>query len=213
MDGASQSNQAASHGKPVDVLREELRHRGPAALARNAGARLEGGDTGYFLITYWGRELKVGFPDFTVRDAETDNPVDEKTERLIVHYLHTADGTECTDAWVSLAELPDGAFYRQAYQGYTGDFLALNIRNDLKTLQRVSHTLGGKGEEFGDFSRSFSVLPRLSLLVVYWKGDDEFPPSAQIHFSDTARHYLPTDICAYLGRLLVERLLDAREGV
>jgi hypothetical protein len=213
MDGASQNDQAASHGKPVDVLREELRYRDPAALARNAGARLEGGDTGHILISYWGRGLTVGLPDFRVQDAETDGPVDEKTERLIVHYLHTADGTEFTDTWVSLAELPDGAFYRQAYQGYTGDYLALNIQNDLSTLQRVSHRLGGKGEEFGDFSCSFRVLPRLSLLVVYWRGDDEFPPTAQIHFSDTARHYLPTDICAYLGRLLVERLLDFREGV
>jgi hypothetical protein len=211
MDGASQSDQAASRGKSVDVLRRELRNRDPAVLARNTGAQLGDGDEGSFHITYWDRTLRVGFPEFMVEDAETGAPVDEKTEQLIIHYFHTADGAGGKDAWVSLAELPDGAFYRHAYQGYSGDHLALELQNDLEFLQKVSLEMSGKPEAFGDVSYSFRVLPRLFLLVVYWKGDEEFPPSAQVLFSDTARHYLPTDICAYLGRLLVDRLLDTRD--
>jgi hypothetical protein len=211
MDRASQSEQPSSHGKSVDLLRNELRPRDPAMLARNTGAQLEDGDEESLLITYWDRTLRIGVPEFTISDAERGVPVDEKTDQLIIHYFHTADGTGGKDTWVSLAELPDGAFYRMAYQGYSGDYLALELQNDLACLHKVSLEIGGRPEAFGDVSYSFRVLPRLSLLVVYWKGDEEFPPSAQVLFSDTARHYLPTDICAYLGRLLVDRLLDARD--
>jgi hypothetical protein len=203
--------QADSHGKAVAVLRRELKERDIAVLIRHSGAG-PGDDGSFCSIAYWGRELYVMFHDFSVVDGATGDAVDEKTEQLIIHYLHTADGTEEGPGWVSLAELPDGAFYRQAYQGYSGDHLALELQNDLDRLEVVCLEVGGKPESFGDLSYSFRVLPRLSLLMVYWRGDDEFPPSAQVHFSDTACHYLPTDICASLGRNLVDRLLEIRQG-
>jgi len=209
MSGEVYNGQAASHGKAVTVLREELVRRDPVLLARNTGARMK--DERCFLVTCWDRELSVSFPDFTVVDAENGGPVDERTAQLVIHYFYTADGTEGGGKWVSLAELPDGAFYRQAYQGYSGNHLAMELQNDLKTLQRASVEIGGKPEEFGDLSYSFTVLPCLSLLLVYWRGDEEFPPSAQVLFSDSASHYLPTDICAALGRQLVDRLLEARD--
>jgi hypothetical protein len=208
-EGAHGKKQADSHGKSVEVLREELKGRDIDVLTRHSGAVPDGE---FCSITYWGSELRVMFHGFRVVDGTTGDSVDEKTEQLIIHYLHTADGTEEGSGWVSLAELPDGAFYRQAYQGYTGDHLALELQNDLEELERACREIGGKPEELGDVSYSFRALPRLSLLMVYWRGDDEFPPSAQVHFSDTASHYLPTDICASLGRNLVERLLERRHG-
>jgi hypothetical protein len=181
-------------------------------VAQSAGARVVVVDDSISLvISYWGQELVVRFPDITMIHGDGATAVDQKTEQLMVHYLHTADGTEGSGKWVSLAELPDGSFYRNAYQGYSGDHLALKIGDDLDYLKSAAITLGGNPENYGDLSYSFKPLPRLCLLLVYWRRDDEFPPSAQVHFSDSAPHCLPTDMCASLGRLLVDRLLEAIE--
>jgi hypothetical protein len=205
--------QAESHGKDVGVLREELRVRSPEEVARRAGARLcREDDSTSLSLPYWDREVLVGFPGITVRYGDSGREVDDKTEQLIVHYLHTADGSAGSGTWVSLAELPDGSFYRNAYQGYSGDHLALMLEDDLDSLRRAAVSLGGRPEGFGDLSFSFEPLPRLSLLLVYWRSDEEFPPSSQVHFSDSASHCLPTDLCASLGRLLVDKLLAARES-
>jgi hypothetical protein len=200
------AGQADSHGKNVQWLRAGLKNREPEELARLSGAVLKENAEGtrYLQLDYWERKISIGLPDFVVAG------VDEETEALILHYLHTADGTERGGRWLSLAELPDGAFYRQAYQGYSGDKLAFELQNDMEALQRAAVQLSGKEEEFGDLSFSFDVLPRMSLLLVYHYGDDEFPAAAQVLFSDSTSHCLPTDICAYLGRLLVDRILESR---
>jgi hypothetical protein len=50
-------------------------------------------------------------------------------------------------------------------------------------------------------------LPRLSILVAYWSGDEDFPTSVQVLFESSTPHYLPTDVCAYLGSSLTRMLL------
>lgn len=198
--------QADSHGRNLESLRFDLKSRDPDRLAEYAGARSveEGGRS--FLVTYWDAELKVSFPDFTV--TQDGEEVDERVETVLVHYFHTADGSDKGDKWVSLAELPDGVFYRRAYQGYSGDHLASIVQNNIDALKAVCKGLGGRAENYGDLSFSFNVLPRIDLLMVYHRGDEEFPPSAQVLFKSDANHYLPTDIYAYLGRQLVVRILE-----
>jgi len=206
-----EGRQADSHGRDLESLRTDLKNRDPNQLVVYTGARHVEEEDSSFSIAYWDMELKVSFPDFTVVHADTGLKVDEKVEIVLIHYIHTADGTEKGEKWVSLADLPDGAFYRNAYQGYSGDHLASIVQNNLDSLNKACRKLSGKSENYGDLSYSFHVLPRIDLLLVYHRGDDEFPPSAQVLFSSSASHYLPTDIYAYLGRHLVVRVLEARE--
>ena len=205
-----EGRQAESHGRDLVSLRADLKSRDPHHLAEYTGARYVDDEGASLFITYWERQLKIGFPDFTVVHADTGEVVDERAETVLIHYVHTADGTEKGEKWVSLADLPDGSFYRNAYQGYSGDYIASIVQNDLESLKHACLRIDGKPESYGDISYSFYVLPRIDLLLVYHRGDDEFPPSAQVLFSSSASHYLPTDIYAYLGRHLVLRILEAR---
>lgn len=205
-----EGRQANSHGRDIESLRADLKNRDPHQLAEYAGARYVEEEEGFLFIVYWDMQLKISFPDFTVVHADTGVRIDERVETVLIHYVHTADGTVKGEKWVSLADLPDGSFYRNAYQGYSGDYLASIVQNNLESLKNACRGLGGKPQSYGDISYSFYVLPRIDLLLVYHRGDDEFPPSAQVLFSSSASHYLPTDIYAYLGRHLVVRILEAR---
>jgi Domain of unknown function (DUF3786) len=53
------------------------------------------------------------------------------------------------------------------------------------------------------------VLPRLQLAIVWWAGDEDFPPQARVLFEDTAPHYMSTAGLAILGSQLVGQLLKA----
>jgi hypothetical protein len=201
--------QAKSHGRDLASLRAELRNRDPRQIAEQAGARFFERESALYM-SFWGVELRVDFPEFTVSHGETRERTDDATEKVIIHYFHTADGSERGDDWVSLADLPNGSFYRHAYQGYSGDYLASLVQNDLDSLAHACRELGGRPESFGDLAYSFHVLPRIDLLLVYHRGDDEFPPSAQALFSSSASHFLPTDLYAHLGRQLVLKILEVR---
>jgi hypothetical protein len=44
-------------------------------------------------------------------------------------------------------------------------------------------------------------------MVVYWLGDEDFPPSARVLFDASAGQHLPTDAFALLGSTLTHRLI------
>jgi len=179
-------------------------------LSQNSGAQLDAaGASGEELrITLFGDRITVTCPQFGMA-FEEKREIKESMRSLILYYLVTADGAEPYGRWVALSELPGGEFYNRAYQGYSGNRLISRFGNDLDLFEKAAISVGGSPEDYGDIGFSFSALPRVPLLAVYWKGDEEFTPSAKVLFDGSASHYLPTDLCAYLGSILTERLIES----
>lgn len=81
--------------------------------------------------------------------------------------------------------------------------------NDLDAFARAARALGGAPLALGDAAYAFAVLPQVSVAVVVWQGDDEFPASYRVLFDAAASHQLPTDACAIVGSTLTRRLVAA----
>jgi hypothetical protein len=168
-------------------------------------------DRGEFSLILWGRQMLVSFPEFVVRDASTQEVSGLMEQALLLYYFNKADGVPLARRWISFSELPDGRFYNQAFQGYTGRYLARAFNNDQQAFEKAAKALGGEAYSLGDASFGFRALPCVPLMVVFWRGDDEFPSSVQILFDAAANHYLPTDAYAILGSTLTRKLVAAKE--
>jgi hypothetical protein len=197
----------------VAVLRDTLRGTEPAAIASRTGAVVHSLEPGNaeLRLAVWGRPVSVRVPAFISYDPSTGKESDPGTQALLIYYLATSDGIPEAGRWVSFSELPDGRFYQKAFQGYTGDLLVRTFGNDQAALARAAERAGGMREALGDLAYSFRPLPRIRLALVYWCGDEEFPPSAKMLFDVAAPRHLPTDVCAILGASLVRRLIRARK--
>jgi hypothetical protein len=145
-------------------------------------------------------------------DATSDKPLPTFFQALLAYYFSTADGTPPAGRWVAFSELPDGHFYTQAFQGYTGHELAKTFGNRIDYFAAVATSLGGRRENLGDAAYAFRVLPRVELLAVCWQGDEEFPPSFRILFDAAVSHYFSTDTCAIAGSILTRRLISADQS-
>ena len=78
------------------------------------------------------------------------------------------------------------------------------------SFEFAAHNLAGVRQfGLGDLAYTFQALPRVSLLLVFWKGDEDFPASFQVLFDASASHYLPTDAYAILGSTLTRRLIKS----
>ncbi len=130
----------------------------------------------------------------------------------MLYYFAIADGFPLSGEWISFADLPDGRFYNQAFHGYTGKELAQSFQNDRFSFERAALGLNGDRQPLGDAGFAFQALPRVSLCVVFWQGDEEFASSAQILFDAAASHYLTTDAYAILGSTLTHRLIAAKKA-
>ena len=191
----------------VEEARATLRRLKPGKLVLRSGCEQD--DDGNFCLTFFWREYVISADDFAVRRADTGEEQPSFIQSLILTYLVTADGTTPSSRWIGFRELPDGMFYVQAFQGYTGGRLVRELGGGIEVFRRAAEALGGEPLEIGDAGYVFTVLPRVHLGLVYWEGDEEFPSQAQVLFEDTTAHYMPTDGLAILGSQLVGRMLKA----
>jgi len=198
----------------IRQARAELREADPVVLAVRSGAQHKRLDEerGELRLTLWGEGYLVTYPDFIAYEGESGEISSPWRQALFLHYLRTADGRPLADRRVSLREIEGGEFYHRASQGYSGDRVAKHFGNDIGAFRRAAERAGGERLDLGDAAYSFLALPRLPLAVVYWKGDEEFSPTAQVLFDASAGHYLPVDLLSGLGSELCERIIRAGES-
>lgn len=189
--------------RQVGALSASIRQEPPGRLAARAGATHEGAS---LRLTYWGKPVRVGWPQLEVIWEETGVPCAVFDTAMLLYYLKSADGAPPADRWIGFRELPDGAFYSQAYQRYSGDRLARAFGDDPEGFHAAAHTLEGERLSALGHAFAFRALPRLRLAAVLWPGDEEFSARGAILFDASASHYMTTDGLALLGGGLAGRL-------
>jgi len=199
---------ATSFAPVLADLRRTLLDREPARIASLAGADWSA-DRQEFALDLLGERCRIGWPDLVAYRAGATCPLSTNLQGLLLYYLSLADGSAPSGTWISFRELPDGWLYHQAFQGYSGDVLARELGNDIGAFATAAVALGGAPLGLGDCGYGFTCLPRVKLALVYWRGDEEFAPRAQVLFDASASHYLTTDGLAGLGSHLISRLLKA----
>ena len=198
--------------KVVD-LRHVLCGADPNILAMRIGAKYvtEPDGKSYLDIPLWSKPVHISFPDLVAYDPITVQELSTSTQALLLYHLVTSDGAPLQCRWVSFAELPGGRFYNQAFQGYSGNELVRAFGNDIVAFSRACIQINGITESTGDAAFRFEVLPRLPVLLVYWQGDEDFPPSIKVLFDASACHHVPVDVCAMVGGALTGKLIRVKD--
>ncbi len=210
MQDAFRKNDLTRFSRRLDELRQALSRRDPLLTARNTGSTFTDSPTGQtaFLFSFWSRPISLAYPDYVATYQYEKTELSEFNQAAILYYFDTADGTPLEKRWISFSELPDGKFYNQAFQGYTGLELHRVLSDDQPGFQAAAVQLGGKPADFATVSFVFTILPCVPLRIVFWQGDEDFPSSYQLLFDASAAHYMPTDGYAILGSNLCRRIIE-----
>ena len=156
-------------------------------------------------------QAEIKYPELIARDVRDGKNLNTAYQALVCYYLVTSAASSFThqveNNWVSFADLPDGRFYNQAFQGYTGNMLAAPIESDIHKFSDIALQLNGSILDIGDVAYQFLIFPKVPVVVVYWGGDEEFPSNCKILFDETVCNYFPTDACAIIGSMLTQAIL------
>jgi hypothetical protein len=193
--------------RAIDDLARSLRQRDPAEIARRAGCEF---DQQALKLVYWREPVRLLWPGLTATRAVDDKPCSTFDQAMLLYYLDRADGAPPAGQWIGFRELPNGAFYAQAYQGYSGNRLAHVFGTQPEAFERAAQASGGLPVTgLGISAFAFQPLPRIRLAAALWPGDEEFPARAAVLFDAACSHYMTTDGLALLGSGLVGRLVRA----
>lgn len=147
-------------------------------------------ETQTFTLRLMGVTYQVSWPDYEVRHLDREDlqyyPLEGAANAriLVLRYLTEGAAAPATGKFLTYREVPWGEVYFKQFQGRCLFRLAYGFGNKLQKFREVMEKLGAKQLSHGDAGYEFEFLNGLYLQFLLWEGDDEFPPSAQILFSD-----------------------------
>jgi hypothetical protein len=158
-------------------------------------------------LKYLGNTFQVSLPDITISNLDSDEEVELRDRILILHYLTQARGTPLSNKLIAYQELREGAAYYPTFVKRAVKPLIDYFGPAPEKLVEVSCGLGGVKAPYGDVAVTIPAFNRVPLTLVLWRGDDEFPPNANILFDSTILDYLSAEDINVLCQTLVWRLV------
>ena len=86
--------------------------------------------------------------------------------------------------------------------------LAFSFGSDLKMFEEACLSTGGTPAKGGDMAFDMPLINGFTVRLIIWEGDEEFPPSSQILFSDNFPSAFSAEDMAVVGDII----LDAMKG-
>ena len=143
-----------------------------------------------FTLRLMGVTYQVSWPDYEVRHLDREDlqyyPLEGAANAriLVLRYLTEGAAAPATGKFLTYREVPWGEVYFKQFQGRCLFRLAYGFGNKLQKFREIMEKLGARKLPHGDEGYEFEFLNGLYLQFLLWEGDEEFPPSAQILFSD-----------------------------
>ena len=194
---------------------QELATQNPLDVCRRAVCTFNDTEM-FYTVPLWDQHYKV-YPRQCRVEATGGNP--EKLhpyfELFLVHYLLRAKEIEPTRQWISEKDIPGGSTFFRGPHTIPTDLIANRFENDLAGFSARCEQLGGTLLDMADIAFIMLITPRIPVAVLYWQGDEEFPPESKILYDATIAGHLAADIifalacgvCDRLGRPIDEPIL------
>ena len=139
------------------------------------------------------RIYQISCPEGEVTCGNGSQKVGPMKKAILLRYLNNARAVSSEEKLVGFNELPSGSFYNPAFsRGVVKSFIDF-FGEEPQKLKWAAKKLGGVEIPFGDVGMRISFLPRVSISLVIWEGDDEFPPNGKVLFDSNIPSYLSTE--------------------
>lgn len=195
-----------------EIAKAELKERNPDLVSSFAGggiSRIE--DKTYLILRFLNQEISISWGDFSIKKTGRKDEPSLQEQVLIMHYLIGAfrsSGSPLTGEWISFKEIPDGRFYMDAFNRRARDPMLKGFGNNPELLQRLAiEKYNASSFDQGDVSVRVEAFPLISVALVLWRGDDEFPPDGNILFDRNIIDILSAEDTAWLSGMIIYPLI------
>ena len=164
-----------------------------------------------FTVVFMGRTYEISFPDYKISHKEDEKgvyPLEEAMNAKIfmVRYLSEKAKAPSSGKFLTYREVPWGEVYFRQFQGRCLMRLAFSYGNKLEAFKKVMTAMGAKPLEQGDCAFELEFMEGFFIRLILWEGDDEFPPSSQILFSDNFAVTFAAEDLAVAGDICINMM-------
>ena len=166
---------------PFAHYEELFRSLDAAEASQRSGARWDGRE---FYVNLLGREFAISHPDYAIRATDGGNIPPLPTQTFLLRYLLEGKRVQWQGQWKTFREMPWGEMYIKPYTGRVLTRAAFTFSFKLAAFCTACEKMGAIKLPHGDAGYQFELLDGYHVQILIWQGDDEFPPNAQVIYSD-----------------------------
>ena len=150
-------------------------------LSRHPDLKWDGKE---FYVNLLGREYAISHPQYAIRAMDGGNVPPLPTQTFLLRYLLEGKTVASTGNWLTFREMPWGELYIKPYTGRVLTRAAFTFGTRVEAFQKAAEKMGAQPVPHGDAGYRFRLIGDYEMQILVWAGDDEFPPNAQVLYSD-----------------------------
>lgn len=141
-------------------------------------------DGAEFTLRLLGREFAIAHPGYAIRALDGGAVPPLPTQTFLLRYLLEGKNIKWNGQWKTFREMPWGEMYIQPYTGRVLTRAAFTFGTRVEAFRKAAERMNAVKLPHGDAGYQFELVPGYRMQILVWEGDEEFPPNAQVLYSD-----------------------------
>ncbi|MHB1344664.1 MAG: DUF3786 domain-containing protein [Thermoleophilia bacterium] len=202
---AGAGRRPSSSEQALRSLLSELADADFAGLAAASGAEHELGADEGLIVGFLDGEYRVTRAGVT---AVAGDPPSVWVKILILIYLTRAGGRLVEGEWIGYRDLPNTVSKAQSFE-MSAARIAGEFAGRAATMAATVTAMGGRALEPGPADEAYrvEVLPRVPMLLLFWREEEEFPARVSLLLDRSVLDYLDQEALVFAAEALAGRLL------
>jgi len=198
--------QIENHKEEVPFAHYEaaFRKADPAEIAsRLSCVRWDGSE---LFVTLLGREYAVSHPGVQIRPVGGGKLPPLPTQTFLLRFLLESKPVSWAGTWKTFREMPWGEMYITPYTGRVLTRAAFTFGTRVAQFKAACEKMGAECVKHGDAGYRFDLIGDYQMQLLVWEGDDEFPPNAQVLYSDNFAEGFAAEDRVVAGDILISTI-------
>jgi len=189
---------------PFGYYEEKFKDLDPKAVAeRLPSVKWDGKE---FYVNLLGRDFAIAHPVYAIR-ALDEKPVPPlPTQTFLLRYLLESKDVAWGGTWKTFREMPWGEMYIKPYTGRVLTRAAFTFGTRVDAFKAAAEKMGAAPLPHGDAGYQFDLIGGYQMQIMVWEGDEEFPPNAQVIYSDNFETGFAAEDRVVAGDILISTI-------
>ena len=159
-----------------------------------------------FYVNLLGREYAISHPDCVIRATDGGNLPPLPVQTFLLRYLLESKAASWVGEWKTFREMPWGEMYIKPYTGRVLTRAAYTFSFKLNAFRAAAEKMGAEPVQHGDAGFKFHLIGDYHMQILVWQGDEEFPPNAQILYTDNFADGFAAEDRVVAGDILISTI-------
>lgn len=159
-----------------------------------------------FTVKLLGIRYAIAHPDYAIRALDGEAVPNLPTQTFLLRYLLEAKEVAWKGEWKTFREMPWGELYIKPYTGRVLTRAAFTFSFKLDAFRKAAEKMGATPVKHGDAGYLFDLIGGYQMQIMVWAGDEEFPPNAQVLYSDNFAEGFAAEDRVVVGDILISAI-------